>query len=76
MSDLVIELSRKAQSLGPEDRARLAQLLLDSIHPAADPSIDEAWDRELLKRIDEIERGVANLVPAEEAFRQVRHALR
>ncbi len=76
MSDLVIELSQKAQTLRPEERARLAELLLDSIHQSADRTVEDAWDAELQKRIDEVDRGVATLIPAEEAFARVRRAIR
>lgn len=76
MSDLVIELSQKAQTLRPEQRARLAELLLDSIHQSADRTVEDAWDEELQKRIDEIDRGVAKLIPAEEVFAQARCAIR
>lgn len=75
MADLVLELSQQAQTLGAQDRARLAELLLDSIHQHPDHSIDNAWDAELLRRIDEVDRGVAVLVSAEDAFAQVRRAI-
>ena len=76
MSDLVIELSQKAQTLRPEERARLAELLLDSIHQSTDQTVEDAWDEELRKRIDEVDRGVATLISAEEVFAQVRRAIR
>jgi putative addiction module component (TIGR02574 family) len=75
MSDLVLELSQQAQTLGAQDRARLAELLLDSIHQKPDRAIDDAWDAELLRRIEEVDRGVAVLVSAEDAFAQVRRAI-
>lgn len=75
MSDLVLELSQQAQTLGVQDRARLAELLLDSIHVGPDKAIDDAWDAELLRRINELDRGVAVLVSAEDAFTQVRRAI-
>ncbi|MBK6999463.1 MAG: addiction module protein [Rhodoferax sp.] len=75
MSDLVLELSQQAQSLGAQDRARLAELLLDSIHLKSDSTIDDAWDAELLRRIDEVDRGIAVLVSAKDAFAQVRRAI-
>lgn len=75
MSDLVLELSQQAQTLGAQDRARLAELLLDSIHQHPNRAIDDAWDAELLRRIDEVDRGVAVLVSAEDAFAQVRRAI-
>lgn len=75
MSDLVIELSQKAKTLTPPDIARLAELLLDSIHPALNADAEAAWDVELQRRIDEIDRGVAKLIPADKVFTQVRRAL-
>ncbi len=75
MPDLVIELSQQAQTLRPEDRARLAELLLDSIHQSVDRTVESAWDEELKKRIDEVDRGTVRLVPAEEVFAQVRRSI-
>jgi putative addiction module component (TIGR02574 family) len=75
MSDLVIELSQRAQTLRPEERARLAELLLDSIHQSADQTVEDAWDEELQKRIDEVDRGAAKLISAEEVFVRVRRAI-
>jgi putative addiction module component (TIGR02574 family) len=76
MFDLVAELSQKSQALRPEERARLAELLLDSIHASEDQTTEDAWDEELMRRIDEVDRGVATLVSAEDAFAQVRRAIR
>lgn len=75
MSDLVIELSQQAQTLTPPDRARLAQLLLDSIHPTSNAEVEATWDAELLRRIDEMDQGIAKLIPADEVFAQVRRAI-
>lgn len=75
MSDLVIELSQKAQTLAPADRARLAELLLDSIHPGASDDTQTAWDEELQRRIEEVDLGAAKLVLAEAAFDRVRRAI-
>jgi hypothetical protein len=75
MSDLVFELSQQAQTLGVQDGARLAELLLDSIHVGPDKAIDDAWDAELLRSITSLDRDVAVLVSAENAFAQVRRAI-
>ena len=76
MTDLVTELTQRAQALSPEERVRLAELLLDSVRPPADVENEQAWDEELVRRIDEVERGVAKLIPAEEVFAEVRRAIR
>ena len=75
MSDLVSELAERAKALSAEDRARLAEELLATLDPH-DEDIEAAWDVEILKRIEEVENGTVKLVPAEEAFAQVRRALR
>ena len=75
MSDLVIELSQKAQTLRAEDRARLAELLLDSIHQRSDQAVENAWDDELQRRLSEVDRGVAKLIAADEVFAQIRRAM-
>ncbi len=75
MSDLVIELSQKAQTLRAEDRARLAELLLDSIHQRSDQVVENAWDDELLRRLSEVDRGVAKLIASDEVFAQIRRAM-
>ena len=76
MPDLVAELSQRAKTLPPEDRARLAEELLASLEEAPSPKTDAAWDAEIEKRIAEVEAGIAELVPAEEVFSRVRQSLR
>ena len=76
MTDLVTELSKRARELSPEDRARLAEELLESLEVGLDPEVDAAWDEELRRRITEVEAGVVKLVPADEVFARVRRALR
>jgi putative addiction module component (TIGR02574 family) len=74
MPDLVAELSEQARALPPGDRARLAEAILTSLDPA-ESEVEAAWDTELRRRIDEIDRGTVQLVPAGEAFAQVRQAV-
>nr|WP_315225802.1 addiction module protein [uncultured Albidiferax sp.] len=75
MSDLVTTLSQQAQTLHPADRARLAEMLLDSIHQGVDSEVESALDAEILRRLDEVDQGTAKLISAEDAFAQVRRAL-
>ena len=76
MTDLVAELSERARSLAPEDRARLAEELLASLEGDQEPEVDAAWDEEIRKRIAEIEGGAVKLLPADEVFARVRRSLR
>lgn len=72
MSALLDELSKKAQSLTVEERAQLAQDLLESVERDADPEVQAAWEAEIAARIAKYERGEAKLIPAEEVFAAAR----
>jgi putative addiction module component (TIGR02574 family) len=75
MSSLIDELSRKAQSLSPEDRVRLAEELLSSVQDS-DEEIEAAWEEEIKRRLEEVENGTAKLIPAEEVFAEIRRLLK
>ncbi len=72
MSALLVELSRKAQTLTVEERAQLAQELLESVERDSDPEVQVAWEAEIASRITRYERGEAELIPAEEVFAAAR----
>jgi putative addiction module component (TIGR02574 family) len=72
MSSLLAELSTRARLLSPEERAQLAEGLLESLQEWASPEIEAAWDTEILKRIGEYERGEAALSPATDVFAEAR----
>lgn len=72
MSTLFDELSKKAQSLPVEERAQLAQELLESVERDAGPEVRAAWEVEIADRIAKYERGEARLIPAEEVFAAAR----
>jgi putative addiction module component (TIGR02574 family) len=72
VSALLDELSKKAKSLALEERAQLAQELLESVERDTDPQVQEAWETEIASRIAKYERGEAKLIPAEEVFAAAR----
>jgi putative addiction module component (TIGR02574 family) len=76
MPTLVEELSARAKALSAEDRARLAEELLDSLHGQADLDAEAAWDREIERRVAEIESGTVKLVPAEDVHAEARRLIR
>lgn len=63
MTALLDELSKKAQTLAVEERAQLAQELLESVERDADPSVQAAWETEIASRIASYERGEASSSP-------------
>ena len=74
MTTLVDELSQKALELPAGERVRLAERLLATVHEV-DPEVEAAWDVEIQRRLTEIDRGTAKLIPAEEVFAKVRSLL-
>lgn len=67
------QLEAEARQLSRLDRARLAQALIASLGP--DPEVEAAWLEEVRRRHAEIQSGEVTLIPAEEAFEQVRRKL-
>lgn len=65
------ELLKKALALPPEARAALASNLLESLDETVDPSAEEEWDREIARRIQELDSGKVKPVPWAEARRQM-----
>lgn len=76
MPTLVEELSARAKALSAEDRARLAEELLDSLHGESDTEAEAAWDREIERRVAEIEAGAVELIPAEDVHTEARRLIR
>jgi putative addiction module component (TIGR02574 family) len=75
MTTLVDELSKKALELPAGERVRLAEKLLATVHEV-DPEVEAAWDVEIQRRLAEIDRGTAKLIPADEVFAEVRRILK
>lgn len=72
MSALLDELSKKAKELALEERAQLAQELLESVEQEAGPEVQAAWESEIASRVAKYERGEAKLIPAAEVFEAAR----
>ena len=75
MSSLIDELSRKAHSLPPEERIRLAEELISSVQDS-DEEVEAAWEEEIKRRLEGVESGAAELIPAEEVFAEIRRLLK
>ena len=74
MTTLVEELSQKARTLSPEDRARLAEDLLASLEDGSDSTeeVEADWDQEIRRRVEEVKNGTAKLIPAEDVYAETR----
>ena len=70
MSPEVSDLLKRALSLPVDERAALANTLLDSLSEL-DNSVQEAWDKEVARRMKDLEAGRAVTVPWEELRQQL-----
>jgi len=70
MSPEVSDLLRRALALPVDERAALANTLLDSLE-ASTQSVEEAWDKEVARRIEDLKAGKAVTVPWEQLHREL-----
>ena len=66
------ELQEQARALGLEDRAKLAETLLDSLREAPIADIEAAWAREIESRVAAYDRGELQTIAAEDVFAEAR----
>ena len=66
------EVEVQVRQLPPEERARLAELLLESLVEVSSPSVLASWDAEIGARVAAYERGEVELIPAEDVFARAR----
>ena len=71
MHDQVTELAQRGKALLPEDRSRLVDILLESLHEPAIAEVEAAWELEIERRLAEHDRGVVNSIAANEVFAKV-----
>ena len=69
------QMEEQARALSPDDRAKLAQSILESLHtPFAE--IETAWAAEIERRVAAFDRGEMPSCPAEDVFAEARRLLR
>jgi putative addiction module component (TIGR02574 family) len=67
----VFELLKQALALPPEARAALAGSLLESLDETLDQSAEEEWNKEIARRIAELDSGKVKPIPWAEARRRI-----
>jgi hypothetical protein len=75
MSTTVEELAAQALTLPSESRARLADILVESLVDDEPESVRQAWSEVSRRRLDEVHSGAVQTIPGEEAFKRVRSIL-
>jgi putative addiction module component (TIGR02574 family) len=73
MSPIFAEIESQARNLSSDERARLAELLLESIHEGENLQFKAVWSNELKNRVAAYERGEAQLYLAEEVFTEAKY---
>ena len=72
MTQIAERLKSKLSQLSSAERAAIAHFLIESLDDGSDEDADEAWDAELMRRMDEIERGTARGESAETVIEALR----
>jgi hypothetical protein len=69
-------LARQAMNLPPELRAKLADLLVESLDAGELGHIDRLWAQEAKRRRDEVRSGRVKTIRGNKALQKVRDAVR
>jgi len=70
------EIQRELAELSPEQRAKLALALVESLEPEDEGDIAEAWRVEAERRYEQFKRGDVQAIPGDEVFARIRSRLR
>lgn len=70
MSPEVSDLLKLALALSADERAALANTLLDSLETGSE-SVEEAWEKEVARRMADLKAGKAVTVPWEQLHREL-----
>ncbi len=68
------QLLTLALELPPEERAALAERLIQSLDSPVEDGVDAAWSEEIRRRRERLDAGLAQTVPWTEARRRIRAA--
>lgn len=63
------ELEGQARELPREDRARLAEALIQSLDDEAE--VERAWEEEIRRRLGELRNGTVETIPVEEVLAEL-----
>ena len=70
------EIQRELAELSPEQRAKLALALVESLEPEDEGDVAEAWRVEAERRYEQFKRGEVQAIPGDEVFARIRSRLR
>ena len=76
MQDQVTELAQRGKALLPEERSRLVDILLESLHEPVIAEVEAALELEIQRRLADYDRGEAKSIDADEVFANARSIAR
>ncbi len=74
-TDTLEDLRARVMLLPSSERAELAHSLMESLDAPLDDDAADAWDKEIRRRLDQIDAGTAQLIDREEFRRRMRTRL-
>jgi len=72
MKTAVENIINHALQMPPEDRAAIAERLISSLDSDVDQDVEIAWQQEVQRRIEEIDRGDVACIPWEQVLNRLR----
>ncbi len=75
MSASLKQIEEQARSLSAEERAKLAESMLESLHTPVS-EVEAAWAEEIERRVAAFDRGEIPSYPAEDVFADARRLSR
>ncbi|MGO9567893.1 MAG: addiction module protein [Desulfomonilaceae bacterium] len=76
MSSDFREIEEPAKSLPPEERARLAESLLESLQHEGGAEVEAAWEQEIRARVAAYRRGEEKAIDGESVLAELRQIAR
>ncbi|MFH1114616.1 MAG: addiction module protein [Pseudomonadota bacterium] len=76
MSSAYQEIEEQARSLSPEERARLAESLLESLQREGIAEVEAAWEQEIEARVATYRRGEEEVIDGETVLAELRQIAR
>jgi putative addiction module component (TIGR02574 family) len=73
MTDKSKVVLEEALKLTANERAEVAEQLLASLDEIPDTDVELAWQEEIQKRLQQIDRGEVKTIPWEDVQRRLRH---
>ena len=72
MTPQVSEVLEKALALSTQERGLLIDHLIESLDEGpAEEGVEQAWDEEIKRRVDDIRSGKVEMIPGEEVRRRL-----